>query len=103
MDSSAGRGMFPCTYFTFYNRYSVHVSHCFCLNDIITYYKQYLKGDDSDPYQEPGAYSRPGKKKMNTAQFIPRASRELQESPELYHKLQENFEDMFDWQQTKAK
>jgi hypothetical protein len=40
---------------------------------------------------------------MNTAQFIPRASRELQESPELYYKLQENFEDMFDWQQTKAK
>jgi hypothetical protein len=53
--------------------------------------------------QEPGAYSRPGKKKMNTAQFIPRASRELQNSPELYHKLQENFEDMFEWQQTKAK
>ena len=43
------------------------------------------------------------RKKMNTAQFIPRASRELQNSPELYHKLQENFEDMFEWQQTKAK
>jgi hypothetical protein len=62
-----------------------------------------LKGDEADPEQEPGAYSRPGKKKMNTAQFIPRASRELQESPELYYKLQENFEDLFHWQQTKAK
>ena len=40
---------------------------------------------------------------MNTAQFIPRASKELQDCPELYHKLQENFEDMFDWQQTKVK
>jgi hypothetical protein len=61
-----------------------------------------LKGNDADPEQEPGAYRRPGKKRMNTAQFLPRASKELQETPELYHKLQENFDDMFHWQQTKA-
>jgi len=39
---------------------------------------------------------------MNTAQFLPRASKELQVSLEQYHKLQENFDDMFDWQRTKA-
>jgi hypothetical protein len=39
---------------------------------------------------------------MNTAQFLPRASEELQASPEQYYKLQENFNDMFDWQRTKA-
>jgi hypothetical protein len=39
---------------------------------------------------------------MNTAQFMPRASKELQASPEQYYKLQEIFDDIFDWQGTQV-
>ncbi|TFK66319.1 hypothetical protein BDN72DRAFT_899963 [Pluteus cervinus] len=69
--------VFAALHFSFYNRYSVH-------------------GRDYDPKQDPSTIQN-NKKKVNTAQFIPRASRDLLNHPAKYGLLQQMLAPVFTW------
>ncbi|KAF8952215.1 hypothetical protein BDZ97DRAFT_1931131 [Flammula alnicola] len=73
---------------------------CHCDN----YNRYSVQGDDADDNEEPVAYAREGNtRKYNTSQFIPRASKEMQKTPEQHRHLYEAFEDVLRWQSSELK
>ncbi|TFK59485.1 hypothetical protein BDN72DRAFT_746041, partial [Pluteus cervinus] len=70
--------VFQALHFAFYNRYCVH-------------------GKDYDPTADPASIQTPGKKRVNSGQFTPRASQELHKHPLLYGLLQQAFSPVFAW------
>ncbi|KJA18012.1 hypothetical protein HYPSUDRAFT_205741 [Hypholoma sublateritium FD-334 SS-4] len=74
---------------------SMHYSHYNCFS---------VQGDDADDTREPVTYQKPGlKRKINTSQFLPRASKEMQTTPKQFQLLHSSYEDMFQWQSSELK
>jgi hypothetical protein len=46
---------------------------------------------------------REGKRKTNTSQFVPRASKEMKDNLKEYRQLESLFQPVFEWQKAKVK
>ncbi|KJA14901.1 hypothetical protein HYPSUDRAFT_1070930 [Hypholoma sublateritium FD-334 SS-4] len=74
------QNVFSAVHYTHYNRYSV-------------------QGDNADVNEEPAAFQRAGlKRKINSCQALPRASKELEASPAQYNNVCHILEDVLNWQ-----
>lgn len=61
------------------------------------------QGENANVDKEPIAYQKPGRKRrMNTSQLLPRASKEMQTTPKQYELLHSSFEDIFQWQSSEV-
>ena len=91
-----GKHVFGSIHFSYYNRYSKRV--CFFLeNGSIT---NIYQGNGVPGDTDPAGLHFPGKKKISTAQFVPRASKEMQEHSSEYEILHDSLEPIFKWIET---
>ena len=91
-----GKHVFGSIHFSYYNRYSKRV--CFILeNGLII---NICQGDGVPGDTDPAGLHFPGKKKISTAQFVPRACKEMQEHSSEYEILHDGLEPIFKWIET---
>jgi len=70
--------------------------HIFLTNPLITNINQGDGTPDSEDF-DPAALHAPGKKRVSTAQFVPRTSKEMQKHSYEYQILHEGLEPVFKW------
>lgn len=87
---------FTALHFVWYNRYSANVSFLY-LTHFPPLKLKILQGEGAPAGVDPAALKKNGKKRLNTSQFMPRTSKELQQNAPQYQKLQACFNNVFKW------
>jgi len=87
---------FTALHFVWYNRYSANVRSLF-LTHFLPLNPTIIQGEGASAGVDPAVLKRNGKKRLNTSQFTPRTSKELQENAPEYQHLQACFNDVFKW------